>query len=307
MGNTRTARYLRTINRCKSLSRAAFELEVSQPALSAFLKKTESELGTAVFDRKKGMALTAAGALLLEHEEAVEALDRELAENVARVTGRESARLVVGGAGAFNATYLPPAVAAYLERHPQAFVEVVEDTVPNLTRSAVDGDLDLFISPGFESVAELEIRRFATEKLLLCVPKALCPECLGRETDGQGHVLADHSLLAALDDLPFIVLHRTQEMGARLHDLLERHGVKPSRLTTVDQSATGLSLSIAGVGISLVSDKMLAAAGPTDSIVPLLADADLTTRDLHVAHAKRTRLSRAAVEFSDILVQQNSQ
>lgn len=53
MKNTLSDRlnYLTTIAEEQSITRAATRLFISQPALTAFLSRTEEELGTRLFDR----------------------------------------------------------------------------------------------------------------------------------------------------------------------------------------------------------------------------------------------------------------
>ena len=47
-----TARYIYTVYRLTSVSLAAQELYISQPALSRAIKKAETELGVPIFNRK---------------------------------------------------------------------------------------------------------------------------------------------------------------------------------------------------------------------------------------------------------------
>ena len=55
-----------TVARCGSLTKAAEELYISQPAVSQAIKQLESQLGTPLFKRMhKGMELTAQGGELV--------------------------------------------------------------------------------------------------------------------------------------------------------------------------------------------------------------------------------------------------
>ena len=44
-------RYIKTVYEQRSFTKAAEKLYISQPSLSAMVKKAESELGAAIFDR----------------------------------------------------------------------------------------------------------------------------------------------------------------------------------------------------------------------------------------------------------------
>jgi DNA-binding transcriptional LysR family regulator len=62
----------REVARLGSFSRAAEELSLTQPAVSHQILSLERQLGIRLIDRRPGgLALTAAGALLLRHADAV--------------------------------------------------------------------------------------------------------------------------------------------------------------------------------------------------------------------------------------------
>ena len=72
-----------------SLTRAAERLHVSQPAMSAALKKFEAELGAPLFDREANrIRLNAAGELALERVNAVLRAVEKLREDVRRAAGQ---------------------------------------------------------------------------------------------------------------------------------------------------------------------------------------------------------------------------
>lgn len=102
-----------------SLSRAAIDLHVAQPALSYEIKRVEQELGLRLFDRlPKGVALTGAGLRVYEQARRAlseyEALD-ELAGSLRRHEGLE---LRVGFLGQGPGELLPQAIRAFKQRYP---------------------------------------------------------------------------------------------------------------------------------------------------------------------------------------------
>ena len=91
-----------------SISRAAEELHYVQSNVTARIRQLEERLGTALFHRKsKGVALTAAGHLLLDYAERIIRLVRE-AEEALSDQGEPKGRLVIGSMETTTAVRLPP-------------------------------------------------------------------------------------------------------------------------------------------------------------------------------------------------------
>lgn len=141
-----TLRYFREIAQHSHITRAARALGVTQPALSAMVRKLEDELGTPLLHRTgKGVALTEAGQLFLTHvENALREAD-QATRSVRQLMGLERGTIRVGS-GATVVTYiLPPVVLEVRKRHPSLHFSIREAGSTQVAEAVVRGELDLGI------------------------------------------------------------------------------------------------------------------------------------------------------------------
>lgn len=91
--NIRHLRVCREVTRCRSVSAAAANEHLSQPAVTQAVAKLEADLGVALFERRNdGMHATLAGASFIERvDRALEHLASG-AREAARISGRQGAR-----------------------------------------------------------------------------------------------------------------------------------------------------------------------------------------------------------------------
>src|SRR4051812_36666392 len=127
----------RAVARAGSFSAAARELSLTQPAVSQQVAALERELGARLVHRGPGgLTLTDAGALALEHADALaERLaiaDAQLAE-----LGNEEGKLRVGAFPSALATLVPAAIERLVPRR----VSAVEGTMDELPARVADGSL----------------------------------------------------------------------------------------------------------------------------------------------------------------------
>ena len=86
--------YVSAIAREGTLSGAAVQLGISQPALTRFLQKEEGELGTALFQRiDNRMVLTYAGECYLEHIKQIFAIQAHMRAALDDITRMDRGRL----------------------------------------------------------------------------------------------------------------------------------------------------------------------------------------------------------------------
>lgn len=169
-----TLRYFAAIVGAGHMTRAAESLGVTQPALSAMLRKLEAEVGAPLLHRTgKGVEPTEAGRAFLRHaEEAIRQADAAGAA-VRQLVGLERGSIRLGG-GATAATYLlPPVVSRFRREHPGVRFYVREAASGSVAQSVVSGELDIGVvtlplkGPG---VKDLLVTPWVTDELRLIAP-----------------------------------------------------------------------------------------------------------------------------------------
>jgi molybdate transport repressor ModE-like protein len=110
----------RLVARGGSVTRAAQELFISQPAVSAHLKALETALGEPLFERTpRGMQLTAAGTIVLEQVNQLFALYEELPAAVDAMRGRVRGEVTVATSSTPGAYLVPALLRRFQERYPE--------------------------------------------------------------------------------------------------------------------------------------------------------------------------------------------
>lgn len=141
-----TLRQFIAIADARHLTRAAAALGLTQPALSAMLRKLEHELGAELLHRTgRGVEPTEAGRVFLEHAREVVRRAEGAVEAVKQLTGLERGTIRVGG-GATAITYLlPPVVGAVRDAHPGLRFYIREGGSTAIAQAVLAGELDLGI------------------------------------------------------------------------------------------------------------------------------------------------------------------
>lgn len=156
------------------MTRAARQLGVTQPALSAMLKKLEREVGTELLHRTgRGVELTEAGRVFLAlAEESVLAADAAV-QAVREMAGLERGRIRIGGGATATAYLLPPVVSAIRKRYPGLRFYIREAGSSAVAAAVASGELDLGIVTlpiGGDGGAELLTLPLVEDELRLIVP-----------------------------------------------------------------------------------------------------------------------------------------
>jgi len=167
-------RYILAIAEAGHMTRAAQSLGVTQPTLSAMLKKLESEAGAELFYRSaRGVTPTEAGKVFIEHAmSAVRSADMAVS-SVRELAGLETGAVRLGGGATAMLELMPGVIGRMRREHPGLRFHAREAGSAAVARGVLSGELDLGVVtlpvrvPGAEDL--LHVMEF-TDELRLIVP-----------------------------------------------------------------------------------------------------------------------------------------
>jgi DNA-binding transcriptional LysR family regulator len=278
-------RYFKAIAELRHLTRAAQALGVTQPALSTMLKKLEARVGAELVHRSgRGVELTEAGRVFLEHAEAsLRAADQAVA-SVRELVGLDRGT-IRAGAGATAAGYLLPRAISELRRqHPGLRFYVRETGSTAVAQAVLSGELDLgIVTLPLRGTSDLVTIPLVEDELRLIVPPghALDGKRQFRWADLRGESVIGFEAGSAVRE----ALDRAAETaGVHLDVVMELRSIR-----SIEQMVA------AGVGVGFVSRLALARdAG-------LACREGKISRKLAIVRRATVRPSAAVAAFERIL------
>ncbi len=145
MVNLELYRVFCTVAKCGSLTKAADELFISQPAVSQAIKQLESQLGMQLFNRThRGMELSPQGGKVIfkQVEEAIRLLDdaeSKLIELKTTATGT----IRIGATDAIFSHILADKIVGYNARFPGVKIELITGTTPETLAQLKENKCDI--------------------------------------------------------------------------------------------------------------------------------------------------------------------
>jgi DNA-binding transcriptional LysR family regulator len=128
----------------RSFTKAAQSLGVTQPAVSAQIKRLQTLLDCELFDKSApGVSLTGSGDLVVSYARRMLSINDQIVDLSAPRLGARSLR--IGVPGDFAAPYLPRVLAEFRAEHPDIRVSVRSDSFDAMSRDLRQGDLNLMV------------------------------------------------------------------------------------------------------------------------------------------------------------------
>ena len=291
-----------TVYQEKSFSRAAQKLFISQPALSAMIRRIEEEIGTPLFDRScKPVRMTEAGMEYIRAAEAIRHAEQAFANYVDAENELLTGTLSLGSNQLMSTLVLPRYISAFIARYPGIRLQLVDDNSTTLKNLISTGGLDLIIDNQTLEPEIFEQRLLWTETLLLAVPERFCAgleHCALRAEDILANRHQDDSVPAvALEhfaDIPFILMTRHNETRGRSDAIFREEGFRPRVLFEVGRLETLYNFVELGTAASIVTDTLI-------KHLPLHSgstrfyrlQSSQTRRDIYISYKRNRYYSRA--------------
>lgn len=147
------SKYVYEVYRMKSVSAAAKKLFISQPALSASIKKAEAEIGAPIFNRKTiPFTLTAEGKVYIESIEKVMQLEREIYEKIQDISDMKGGLLNIVTYRNFSYYVIPKICERFEKKHSNINIRITVSTPTNMSKMLSNNSADIaFVSNEFDT------------------------------------------------------------------------------------------------------------------------------------------------------------
>lgn len=157
-----------TAARTLSFTRAAEQLDISQPAVSKHIGELESRYEVQLFTRRGSrLELTGAGRTLLESAERVADDYRRLAYEMSLCTGQTEGELRLGASTTISQYLLPPILARFTARFPQVRVSLLSGNSDQVEQALGDHAIDLGLVESVSRRQGLHYTLFRSDELVL--------------------------------------------------------------------------------------------------------------------------------------------
>lgn len=243
-------RYFCAVVECGSFTKAARQVNVSQPSLSQQIIKLEVELGTKLFDRFHGrVGLTTAGETFLAKAENVLKQIAEVGNEIQANNGIDKGKVSFGVSPNISPDFLPCRLTRFARQHAQVRVQVVEEVTSLLVEYLLDGLIDL-------ALVVLPLGHAIPGKDLSCVPLAREPLYAALPTTHRMAAMKSITL-KDLHDERFIFLKDGRCYSENIASAFRRAKLHPNVVAESASIPHVLAMACSGVGVSVVPQHAL--------------------------------------------------
>lgn len=306
-----TLHYIYEVYRERSVSQAAKNLGISQPALSACIKKVEQELGAPLFDRSSlPIQLTEVGELYLHMIRQIMAAEHTFQTQLSELTRLERGHLVIAGANFFSAYVLPPIVKAFSGQYPGVELEIMDLDTNGLYSESQREQIDLILDGGSCDPQLFDREPLFNEQILFAVPKdmLLGLDCRERALSYEDVLARRHRAreargvdLSLFQGERLILLNRGHDMHRRSARLCEHAGFVPQKVVYVNQLSTAANMAAQGLGCCFVTDTLVQMAPiGRDSLRYFVVGDSVSMREVFIAWYKRSVKTQAMERFIEV-------
>lgn len=239
--------YVCTLARCQTITRAAEELYISQPALSTYISNLEKYLGVKLFERTgKSFLLTAIGEEYVKRAEKMLELKEEFDELLREETGRRRDTLRVAVQQRRAISLIPYVMSRFARQYPEVNLLFKEANHNELVQMFQAGTVDMAIGiykDDFPGAGYIELGR---EYVLAAISKDHPAVKNAYEVPGDEFLHLD---LECLDKEKFILPSKEQSMRKTAERIMEQYRIKPGYIYEMSNFSIIMAMVNENLGI----------------------------------------------------------
>lgn len=304
-------RYVYAVYRQRSFSRAARDLFISQPSLSAAIKREEERIGAPIFDRSTTpIQLTQVGREYIRCTEKILEVESGFENYIQNLESLKAGNICIGGTNFFVSYVLPPLLSRYSSRYPAVRVQLVEGSTGSLEEKLNAGTIDLLLDNCTLDPEIYERKVIREDHLLIAVPRSISSvqavlSCAltARQIKSGWHLKPQVPSvpLSVFQDDRFLLLREGNDTRERAMHICKVNHVIPKIRLELDQQITAYNLACQGMGIAFVGDSLIQNLPESDHVFFFKIDNQDSVRQIQFYYKRNRCLSRACVAFLSLL------
>lgn len=289
-----------------SFSKAAERLYVSQPSLSASVKRIEERISLPLFDRSTTpVSLTETGREYIRYALEIKEKEQNFERYISDCTNTVKGSVRIGGSSLFSSFLLPFMISDFNNVYPDVTFEIIEDSTKNLIEKLSLGTIDIILDNAVIDNPSIKSTVCKTETLLLAVPcdfevnVELSKFRLSAEDiKSEKHLSDKYDVsLNRFADCSFVLLNPENDTGRRAKNLFKKHNLDPKINFYLDQQVTAYNISRTGTGVSFVSDTLIKHVDSENKLYYYKLDDKDITRNIFFYIKSNHYLSTACQKF----------
>lgn len=303
------ANYIYEIYKEQSFTKAAKRLYISQPSLSATIRKAEEELGFKIFNRETApITLTDLGQIYISAIEEMYRIENNLKDSINSIYSLMVGDISVSGAAFISSFILPKIIMEFSKKYPKINIQLIEDNSLNLQERLLLEEIEVMIDYDFDA-ENFEFFPLKKEHILLAVPKQhpinarLSDSALTtRDIICQNHLKEETPCvdLGNFKQEKFILLKPKNNMYKSSCNICGDYGFTPQPVISVDQLMTAYNIAGSGMGITFTTDTVIQSASKYENLLFYKSNSSHAERILYIAYKKKKYISPAVAEFINI-------
>ena len=307
-------KYVYEVYKERSFTKAAQNLYISQPSLSARIKKIEEIIGEPLFDRSTTpLQLTEVGKVYIEAAEEITQIEQRVENYINDLAGLKTGNLAVGASTLFAAYVVPSLITQFNQKFPDVHIQLIEGNTAELEEMLGSNALDFVIDNYHYDSILYNKELYCEENILLAVPKHFAVnEELGMYQLSYKNIKNKNYLsrkypavpLGRFADLPFIMLTQGNDTRTRGDRLCRNVGFKPNIVLEFNQQSTAYMASSTQLGATFISDILVSQLPAFENLVYYKLDGEEAKRKVFFYYKTHKYKTRVMEEFIRMMHEQ---
>ena len=307
-------KYVYEVYKERSFTKAAQNLYISQPSLSARIKKIEEIIGEPLFDRSTTpLQLTEVGKVYIEAAEEITQIEQRVENYINDLAGLKTGNLAVGASTLFAAYVVPSLITQFNQKFPDVHIQLIEGNTAELEEMLGSNALDFVIDNYHYDSILYNKELYCEENILLAVPKHFAVnEELGMYQLSYKNIKNKNYLsrkypavpLGRFADIPFIMLTQGNDTRTRGDRLCRNVGFKPNIVLEFNQQSTAYMASSTQLGATFISDILVSQLPAFENLVYYKLDGEEAKRKVFFYYKTHKYKTRVMEEFIRMMHEQ---